>query len=72
YLPWCDVVEDTSNPPATPACRDPADIPFLQLALVGRADFLVMGDRDILAVSASYPRSIISGAQLLSALEDYS
>jgi putative PIN family toxin of toxin-antitoxin system len=31
-------------------CRDPRDDKFLELALVGRADFLLTGDADLLAL----------------------
>ncbi|MEA5452385.1 putative toxin-antitoxin system toxin component, PIN family [Leptolyngbya sp. CCNP1308] len=43
-------------PPELPAvqdCRDPLDVPFLQLAVVGRADYLVTGDRDLLRLKAA-------------------
>lgn len=32
------------------ACRDPADDKFLELAVNGRADLIVSGDRDLLAL----------------------
>ena len=31
-------------------CRDPRDDKFLELALAGRADFLLTGDADLLAL----------------------
>src|SRR5437899_11697003 len=34
YLPWCTTVHIPNPPPAIPACRDPFDLPFLQLAVV--------------------------------------
>lgn len=33
-----------------PPCRDVFDVPFLELAIEGRADFLVSGDRDLLTL----------------------
>lgn len=48
WLPWVEVVRMPDPPPPVPACRDPSDLPFLQLALVGRAQVLVSGDRDLL------------------------
>ena len=51
YLPYCTTVRVPAKPPKTPACRDPADAPFLQLALAGKADYLVTGDRDLLALA---------------------
>ncbi len=59
YLPYCEsgVVSD---PPVVPECRDPFDRPFLELALVGRADALVTGDRDLLALSPAFPVPILT------------
>ena len=50
YLPWCETVI-VSEPPDVHACRDPADVPFLQLALAGHADAVVTGDDDLLAMA---------------------
>ena len=49
-MPWVEVVRIPDPPPATPPCRDPFDVPFLQLAVAGRAGALVSGDRDLLAL----------------------
>lgn len=51
YLPYCTVVRMPHKLPRVPECRDPDDVPFLQLALAGKAVALVTGDRDLLAVS---------------------
>lgn len=64
YLPWCETVEIPAAPPAVPRCRDPLDRPFLELALIGGADALVTGDRDLLALKAAFPVSIITVAEL--------
>ncbi len=53
FVPWVEVVRIPDPPPATPACRDPFDPPFLQLAITGRARALVSGDRDLLALAGS-------------------
>lgn len=52
-MPWVDVVRVPDPPPAVPACRDPLDLPFLHLALAGRARALVSGDRDLLVLAGS-------------------
>lgn len=59
YLPYCEtcVVPDTVT--GTPECRDPADIPFLKLALAARADALVSGDADLLSVAEACNVAII-------------
>jgi hypothetical protein len=32
YLPWAEIFRVPDPPPRAPACRDPHDLPFLQLA----------------------------------------
>ena len=59
YLPWCETV-DVSRPPVVPDCRDPFDRPFLELALVGKADALVTGDHDLLALAPAFPVPILT------------
>lgn len=53
FMPWVEVVRIADPPPATPACRDPFDLPFLQLAIGGRARAIVSGDRDLLALAGT-------------------
>ena len=62
YLPFCESVAVPEPPPAVPACHDPFDRPFLELALAGRADALVTGDADLLALAAAFPVPILSPA----------
>ncbi len=62
YLPFCETVTLPNPPPPVPRCRDPFDQPFLELALAGRADALVTGDADLLALADRFPVSILSPA----------
>ena len=62
YLPFCETVPVPDPPPAVPECRDPFDRPFLELALAGRADALVTGDADLLALAGAFPVPILSPA----------
>lgn len=48
-----------SKLPEVPVCRDLLDLPFLHLALVGKADYLVTGDQDLLDLKDSFERSIV-------------
>lgn len=59
YLPWCETV-DVSELPDTPACRDPSDRPFLELALAGSADALITGDYDLLVLAPVFRVPILS------------
>lgn len=54
YLPFCETVLMPNLLPAIPDCRDPFDVPFLVLALVGKADYLVTGDRDLLCLADGF------------------
>lgn len=53
YLPWVRVVRVPEPPPPVPRCRDPFDLPFLHLAVAGRARMVVSGDRDLLELDGS-------------------
>ena len=69
YLPYCTVINLPAKPPRSiPPCRDPSDRPFLQLAAVGKADFLVTGDRDLLSLSEAFDRPIIKAEEFLALL----
>jgi len=63
YLPWCETVS-VDEPPPVPESRDPHDRPFLELALAGRADALVTGDRDILVLSSEFSVPILTPKSL--------
>lgn len=53
FMPWVQVVRVPDPLPAVPACRDPLDLPFLHLAVAGRARALVSGDRDLLVLAGT-------------------
>lgn len=59
YLPWCETILVT-HPPNVPICRDPSDRPFLELALGDRADALVTGDNDLLALAPVFAIPILT------------
>lgn len=64
YLPCCETVAVPDPPPAVPQCRDPFDVPFLELALAARADALISGNADLLALADSFAVPILSPAAL--------
>jgi len=68
YLPYCTTVRIPDQPPATPACRDPFDLPFLQLAIAGKAEYLVSGDRDLLCLADQFACPIITADQFMKML----
>ncbi len=59
YLPWCETVTG-SKPAKSPLCRDPFDLLFLELALAGRADALLNGDKDLFAMAHAFPVPILT------------
>jgi len=65
YLPYCKTVRIPAPPPATPPCRDAFDVPFLELALTGKADALVSGDKDLLSLAGNLACPILSADQFL-------
>lgn len=69
YLPWsCSVC--VSNPASASGlkCRDPFDLPFLHLALAGKAKALITGDRDLLELVERAPFAILSPTDFLERL----
>lgn len=68
YLPYCTTVRMPASAPKVPSCRDPWDLPFLQLAAYAKADFLVSGDRDLLNIRAKTPYSIVTAEAFISHL----
>lgn len=68
YLPYCTTVRMPAKLPATPDCRDKFDLPFLQLAVTGKADFLVSGDQDLLSLEGQFVCPIITADQLIKTL----
>lgn len=65
YLPFCESVQVPNPPPPTPSCRDPFDVPFVELALAGEAEFLVTGNRDLLSLAAQFPCPIVNAGTFL-------
>jgi putative PIN family toxin of toxin-antitoxin system len=68
YLPWAETSRVPDPPPRTPACRDPHDLPFLQLALAAKADAIVTGDADLLVLAPLRGAAIITPAQAVERL----
>ena len=58
YLPYTTTVRIPDPPPKVPECRDPFDVMFLELAVVGKAKVLVTGDHDLLALAGQTNFSI--------------
>lgn len=70
YLPYCVTVKMAGKLPVTPECRDPFDVPFLELALAGDADYLVTGDKDLLSLAESFPVPVVTAEAFLDLLPE--
>ncbi len=60
FLPYAEVVALPNPWPDLPVCRDEQDQVFLVLADVGKADLLVTGDADLLAMRESFSMRIMT------------
>lgn len=63
YLPWVETVQVHMRPNDLPPVRDDHDVMFLALARTARADALVTGDGDLLAVRAQFEIPILTLAE---------
>jgi putative PIN family toxin of toxin-antitoxin system len=57
YLPYAQTVRIPQPPPPVPECRDPLDVPFMHLAVAGKARVLVSGDKDLLVLAAEFQQA---------------
>ncbi len=60
YLPCCRSVRIPARLPKLPRCRDPNDQMFIELAAIGGADFLVSGDKNLLALAPDFGQRIVT------------
>lgn len=70
YLPYGEIVRTAAFQADLPSCRDPLDVPFLTLAMVGHADYLVSGDNDLQALKEEMgPCRILQPKEFIRILE---
>lgn len=60
YLAYAHSVRIPNPPPAVPDCRDPFDLPFLHLAMVGKAEALITGDKDLLVLAGTLSFEVLT------------
>ena len=63
YLPYAETVRIPRPPPHVPECRDVLDEQFMHLAVTGKAQVLVSGDKDLLVIAAEFEQA--SGCPIL-------
>lgn len=64
YLPFVEIVRLPRRLPKLPKCRDPDDLMFLALARAGRANAVITGDSDLLAVRDRFSIPILTADEL--------
>ncbi len=69
YILFCEAVAMPDVLPIIPECRDPFDVPFLLLAVVGKADYLVTGDRDLLSLKDNFSCPIVTAEDFLNVID---
>lgn len=69
YLSFAELVKMPTKFPVLPPCCDQHDQKFIELAAVAKADMLVTGDRDLLALTGKLQFSICSVVELQAHLE---
>ncbi|MEH2319777.1 putative toxin-antitoxin system toxin component, PIN family [Nostoc sp.] len=72
YILFCETVAMPDHLPVIPECRDPFDVPFLLLAVVSEADYLVTGDRDLLSLKDNFSCPIITAEDFLNVIDGQS
>jgi predicted nucleic acid-binding protein len=70
YLPCCTTERIPDPPPVTPPCRDAGDVPFLQLALAGKAEALVTGEKDLLVLAGASSCPIVTADAFLAGFSE--
>ena len=69
FLPYCTTVAIPLRGVVVPACRDPFDRPFLELAVTGKANYLVTGGKDLLSLKSRLDFSIVTPARFIETLQ---
>ena len=70
YLPHCETLPEPKTRIDLPSRRDQDDQIFLLLAVASKADALVTGDKDLLALSGTAPCEIVTPHAFLTRLGD--
>jgi uncharacterized protein len=68
YLPYCRSVRMPAQLPKLPQCRDGNDQMFIELAAVGKAAWLVTGDKDLLVLAPAFGQRIVTAEVFLATL----
>ena len=70
YLPYCRSVRIPARLPKLPLCRNANDQMFIELAAVGKADWLVTGDKELLVLAPAFNWPIVTAEAFLGRLDE--
>ncbi len=65
YLPYIQTVTNVQIIADVSVCRDVNDVMFLELAIAGKADYLITGDKDLLVLQQMFKFKITTPAMLI-------
>jgi len=65
YLPYIQTVTNVQRIADVSVCRDVNDVMFLELAIAGKADYLITGDKDLLVLQQMFKFKITTPAMLI-------
>ena len=68
YLAYIQTINNIEKMTDPSVCRDINDVMFLELAIAGKADYLITGDKDLLAVQQKFSFQIITPAAFINKL----
>jgi uncharacterized protein len=68
YLPYVKSMTKIQTIANKSICRDVNDVMFLELALTGKADYLVTGDKDLLVLQPDFQFTIITPSDFINGL----
>ena len=68
YLAYIQTINNIEKMTDPSVCRDINDVMFLELAIAGKADYLITGDKDLLAVQQKFSFKIITPAAFINKL----
>ena len=65
YLAYIQTINNIEKMTDPSVCRDINDVMFLELAIAGKADYLITGDKDLLVLQQRFLFQIITPAEFM-------
>ena len=65
YLAYIQTINNIEKMTDPSVCRDVNDVMFLELAIAGKADYLITGDKDLLEIQQAFKFKIVTPAEFI-------